>query len=59
MTAPSKGGKVSEATTSVETDSTEDEEDEMVRRASTPTLASLFKKGKERGLLTGGHSYGG
>lgn len=32
--------------------------DEMIRRASTPNLASLFKAGKAAGLITPGKEYG-
>lgn len=36
----------------------EDQLDEMVTRASRPTLAQLFKLGKKRGLIKSTNSYG-
>ena len=36
---------------------TEDEEDELVARASMPTLSSLFNKAKKRGLIRPTNSY--
>lgn len=32
--------------------------DDLVQRASTPSLASLFKRGKEKGLLKPQQEYG-
>lgn len=36
----------------------EDELDKLVEKASTPNLASLFRKGKEAGLIQAGKEYG-
>lgn len=48
-TAPSEGGDVSVA---------DDSLDSMVQAASIPSLATLFKRGKEAGLLKGVTHYG-
>lgn len=36
---------------------TEEQLDEMVSRASTPTLAQLFKQGKKKGLIKPTNTY--
>lgn len=36
----------------------DDTMDTMIQRASTPTLASLYRKGKESGLIKPGQEYG-
>lgn len=36
----------------------ENELDKLVEKASTPNLASLFRKGKEAGLIQTGKEYG-
>lgn len=51
-----EGGKVSEVDTKMEDT---DALDDMVRRASVPNLASLFKRGKESGLIKPSSEYGG
>lgn len=61
---PTCGGAVSGAPDTVtaaqiEKDQyTEAELDEMVRRASVPNLADLFKKAKAAGIITAGKEYG-
>lgn len=41
-----------------QTGSPEDELDHQVEAASIPSLATLFKRGKERGLIKPGKEYG-
>lgn len=53
-----RGGKVSDPGTKMEGMDNEDELDQLVQRASVPSLASLFKKGKEAGLIQPGKEYG-
>jgi hypothetical protein len=53
----SSTGEVSVAGTSV--GASEDELDRLVERGSVPNLASLFKKGKDAGLIKPGKEYGG
>jgi hypothetical protein len=47
-------GKVSDPGTTIE----EDELDRMVEKASTPSLADLFRQGKKSGLIQAGKEYG-
>jgi hypothetical protein len=44
----------------ITTDKVDDEDtmDALVQRASTPNLASLFKAGKDAGLIKAGPQYG-
>ena len=53
-------GAPKEQELSVVTDTVVDEDtlDEMVRRASTPNLASLFQRGKDAGLIKPTSNYG-
>jgi hypothetical protein len=53
-TITANGGKVSDIGTKVD----EADMDQMVQRASVPNLASLFKRGKEAGLIKPGTEYG-
>ena len=46
--------KLSEVSTTL----SEDQLDKLVEKASTPNLASLFRKGKEAGLIQTGKEYG-
>lgn len=50
-----KGAGVSETGTKMDED---DKLDQMVQRASVPSLASLFKQGKEQGLIKPTSNYG-
>lgn len=49
--------KVSEVPASVNLND-EEQLDELVRKASTPSLATLFQSAKDRGLLKPGKEYG-
>ena len=49
------GGKVSDIGTKMDD---EDTMDQLVQRASVPNLASLFKRGKEAGLIKPNTHYG-
>lgn len=51
-------GKVSEATTRIQKVDNTDDLDNLVERASVPNLASLFKRGKEKGLIKATTNYG-
>jgi len=51
-----RGAEVSEPGTTI---TSEDELDHLVQRASVPSLASLFKAGKEKGLIKPTTGYGG
>lgn len=53
----SRGGNVSDPGTKMEPVTDEANLDELVQRASVPNLASLFKKGKERGLIKAQQEY--
>lgn len=45
---------------SVPTDTmSEEDEDEMIRRASVPSLGTLFDRGKKSGLIKPVNGYGG
>ena len=48
------GGEVSEVGTKMD----EQDMDELVRKASAPNLASLFRKGKDKGLIKAQQEYG-
>ena len=54
-----RGGKVSGSGTKMGgVDNDEDDLDQLVQKASIPNLASLFRKGKEKGLIQAQQEYG-